>query len=374
MNQTAAAEAHLFAALEGVPNSDIHANLRAALAAGRRVTALVREAAALRYGEAKLAPQEYFYHRLWNPEMPMAEKRRFVGKVRQRDMHNACNSQAWYATAADKILWHTLMAGTALPVPEPLAVTQAGRQLRTTPTIADAKQLADFLRQPKLYPLFAKSAAGKYSLDVVSIEAYDHDTDAVILLGGERRTVQDVARSMLGGAGFIIQRRLAPAPELAAVFGPRLWSVRLLVLVTRAAPLIHRAVAKIATGDNPADNFWRAGNMIGAIDVASGRITRAVRGTGMDQRVNEPHPDTMYPVVGTIIPDWEGLTERVREAAALFPGIRTQSWDVALSDRGPVLLEVNYGGDLNLGQLAHGKGALDEVYAEHLQQCGYKLR
>ena len=108
MNQTAAAEAHLFAALEGVPNTDIHANLRAALAAGRRVTALVREAAALRYGRMKLAPQEFFYYRLWDPEIPMAEKRRFVGEVRQRDMHNACNSQAWYASAADKVLWHIL--------------------------------------------------------------------------------------------------------------------------------------------------------------------------------------------------------------------------------------------------------------------------
>jgi len=80
------------------------------------------------------------------------------------------------------------------------------------------------------------------------------------------------------------------------------------------------------------------------------------------------------PVVGIIIPDWEELTERVRKAAAAFPGIRTQSWDVALSNCGPVLIEVNYGGDLNLGQLAYGKGVLDEVYAEHLRGCGCKLR
>ena len=81
MNQTAAAEAHLFAALEGVPNTDIHGNLRAALAAGRQVTALVREAAALRYGAAKLAPQEFFYYRLWDPDIPMAEKCRATAKL-----------------------------------------------------------------------------------------------------------------------------------------------------------------------------------------------------------------------------------------------------------------------------------------------------
>jgi hypothetical protein len=68
---------------------------------------------------------------------------------------------------------------------------------------------------------------------MLRLEAYDHDTDVVIVLGG---------------AGYLIQQRLAPAPELAALFGPRLRSVRLLVLVTPTEPLIHRSVAKIATG------------------------------------------------------------------------------------------------------------------------------
>ena len=374
MNQTAAAEAHLFAALEGVPNTDIHGNLRAALAAGRQVTALVREAAALRYGAAKLAPQEFFYYRLWDPDIPMAEKRRFVGKFRQRDMHSACNSQAWYASAADKVLWHIVMAGAGLPAPEVLAVTQTGRPFPGVPTLADADFLADFLRRPDLYPLFAKSVAGRFSLSVISADAYDQARDEVLLLGGARRGVGDVARTMLGGVGYLIQRRLEPAEELAAEFGPRLWSVRALVLITPDGPLIHRAAAKIATGHNPADNFWRTGNMLGAIDPANGCIARVVRGTGMDQTLNETHPDTRNSLLGTRIPAWKRLVDLVCEAAAVFPGIRTQSWDVALSDQGPVLLEVNYGGDLNLGQLAHGKGVLDDVYAEHLRRCGYKLR
>ncbi|HKM61760.1 MAG TPA: sugar-transfer associated ATP-grasp domain-containing protein, partial [Acidisphaera sp.] len=141
----------------------------------------------------------------------------------------------------------------------------------------------------------------------------------------------------------------------------------------RSRPIIHRAVAKIATGDNPADNFWRAGNMLGAIDLCSGVITRTVSGTGADITVNASHPDTQAPIVGTQIPDWDQATALVRVAAQALPGIRTQSWDVALTDSGPVLLEVNYGGDLNLAQLAHGAGVLDETYAEHLRQNGDRL-
>jgi len=46
---------------------------------------------------------------------------------------------------------------------------------------------------------------------------------------------------------------------------------------------------------------------------------------------------------------------------------------VALTDQGPVLLEVNFGGDLNLAQLAHGDGALDYAFAEYPRRRGYRL-
>ena len=61
-------------------------------------------------------------------------------------------------------------------------------------------------------------------------------------------------------------------------------------------------------------------------------------------------------------------------AAETFAGIRTQSWDIALADPAPVFLELNFGGDLNLHQLAHGQGVLDDQYRTHLRRCGYKGR
>jgi hypothetical protein len=54
-------------------------------------------------------------------------------------------------------------------------------------------------------------------------------------------------------------------------------------------------------------------------------------------------------------------------------GIRTQSWDVALSDQRPGFLEVNFRADLNLAQLADGNGVLDHGYTEHLRECGFRI-
>ena len=33
---------------------------------------------------------------------------------------------------------------------------------------------------------------------------------------------------------------------------------------------------------------------------------------------------------------------------------------------------MNFGGDLNLAQLASGAGVLDDTYREHLGVCGYR--
>ena len=65
-----------------------------------------------------------------------------------------------------------------------------------------------------------------------------------------------------------------------------------------------------------------------------------------------------------VITDPATLADKLRDTA-LYPLFAKQV-------DGPVFLELNYGGDLNLHQLAHGAGVLDETYREHLQRCGYR--
>lgn len=366
------AEVPSYASLSGIPRIDIPQNLNLALSTGRNVPSLLREIISLWRGPGKLTPQEYFYYRLWDPALTLDEKRRFVGKKAQHDMHLSCNSQYWYGTAADKILFHTIMAGAGLPVPDLLAITAQNRSIPGIPALGDPAAVAALLRRPELYPLFMKEAGGKYSLSVISADIFDESRDEVVLLGGARHAPEALAAQMTAGGGYLIQRRLHQAPALAALFGPRLWSLRLLVLLSKTGPLIHRALAKIATGANPADNYWRQGNMLGTIDLESGTIRRVVCGSGAGLSVNPAHPDSCHPVVGTKIPEWDSIRELIHSAAPIFAGIRTQSWDVALTDAGPVPLEVNFGGDLNLAQLAAGLGVLDARYREHLRACGFR--
>jgi len=373
MTRTTPSELDMLPTLRGSPSVDLNRHVMLALRAGRSASAIAWEAVRLMRGPGKLSGSEYFYYRLWDGDIGLEQKRAFVGRKAQNLMHIACNDSHWYQTAADKILFQTISKGAGLPVPETLAITQHQRWLAQAETVSEPKQLASWLRRKAIFPLFAKPAGGKYSLNVLSIEGFDPSTDCLSLLGGGTISVEQVVRQMLGGNGYILQKRMAPHPDLAKQFGPRLWSVRALVLVRPEGPMIHRALVKIATGTNPADNYWRAGNMVGALDTESGRIIRAVRGAGADLAMCQSHPDTSAGLVGALVPNWRELQDLVFRAARVFPGIRTQSWDVALTDQGHTLLEVNYGGDLNLAQLAESRGVLDEAYREHLASCGYQL-
>jgi hypothetical protein len=365
-------ETQSYASLSDIPRIDIPQNLNLALSTKRHVLSILREILNLWRGPGKLTPQEYFYYRLWDPALPLEEKRRFVGKRAQNAMHLTCNSQYWYCAAADKILFHTIMSGASLPVPDLVAISAEGRTISGIPNLTNAAAFAALLRRPEIYPLFMKEVGGKYSLSVVSADSYDQATDEVVLLDGTRLSPESLAEKLITPRGYLVQRRLRQAPALAALFGARLWSVRVFVTLGKAGPRIHRATAKIATGTNPADNYWRQGNMLGVIDLESGKILRSVCGSGAELRVNDPHPDTGRPIIGAEIPDWNQVKEIVVAAGPLFAGIRSQSWDVALTEDGPVLLEVNFGGDLNLTQLATGKGVLDADYSEHLNECGYR--
>ncbi len=359
------------AALNGVPAIDFRSNFALAAAAGRGMPSMLRDVVALRFGPGRLTSNEYYYYRLWEPGLSLDAKRRVIGKLAQQPMHLACNKRDWQAVASDKLLFHSIMRGAGLPMPELLGIAHASRSLPGIRSLRTQDKLAWFLRDSGNYPLFAKPIAGQYSLAVLSADQVAGET---MTLRGALPTasVYDAARALAGGEdGFLIQRRLEPAQQIAAASGGRLWSIRLLVLMTPDGPVLHRATAKIPAGSNPADNYWRRGNLLAALDPKTGRVWRVVTGAAETLHTVTQHPDTGVDLIGLEIPRWSKTLDLVMAAAPLLPGIGTQSWDIAVAEAGPVILEVNFGGDLNLSQLASGYGTLDEPFQEHLARHGY---
>lgn len=272
-----------------------------------------------------------------------------------------------------------MLAGLGLPVPRIHAILHRDRGGPNLPALRDRDSLARFLREQMPYPFFGKPISGSYSLGAAGVERYDPADDSLVLLNGGRVGVADYTESLFaayetGGRyhvdGFMFQELLQPHPALRAICGsPTLSTIRVVLLVDDGEAALFRAAWKIPAGANRADNFWRRGNLLAPIDVATGTVGEAVRGVGLEQERFSHHPDTGAAIAGAVLPDWPAFTHLAREATSAFPGLQMQGWDIALTDDGPRLIEVNGVGDYNLPQIAYGRGLLDDQFLAFLERC-----
>ncbi len=332
---------------------------------------IVRELVRLALGPGRIKPYEYFFMCLYEGDRLTAQQRRqFMGDRARVVLHRQAIESAWLAATYDKLLFLSAMKGQELPVPAVHAVF-GGRRLAHAARLADSPALAGWLREDAIFPFFSKPVESTGSAGTASIDGYDAATDELISADGRRvavnQFVAEVARYR--ERGYMVQERIATHPELRPVCGPGVSACRMLVCLENGAPRLHRATWKIPAGANLADNFWRDGNMLGAIDPDTGEITRVVRGMAVDTVEIENHPDTGAPLKGRILPQWDQMKATALEAAATFPALWLQGWDIAIADRGPVIFEVEGdGGGAQMTQHAQGKGLLEPEFVAFLER------
>lgn len=77
--------------------------------------------------------------------------------------------------------------------------------------------------------------------------------------------------------------------------------------------------------------------------------------------------------MGKKLPYWDALREMNERAARIYAPIRYQSTDIAITQDGPVIVELNYGGGFGLPQNASGRGLLTPQMRSFFEECGVSL-
>lgn len=336
---------------------------------GKSFGAQVREIFVLSRGRGKLRPADYYYYGLYDDSRyDMAAKKRFISDEAHTRVIRRCCDIRWWGLGDDKLIAYTMLKGFGAPIPETQAVYHRFRAFQGVPTLKTPEDLADFLRNGARYPLFAKPSGGVQSVGVASVASFDAASDSLVMADGETVTVTEFAKRTgpPDEDGHVLQDRLRPHPQLLEAIGDRVATVRVMLILADDGPEILATVWKVPVGNNVADNFWREGNMVAAIDPDSGRVTRVVAGVGPEQVEMDVHPDTHQTLTGMVLPDWERLIRLCKECAVIFPPIRFQSWDIALCPDGPVIVEVNTGAAFSLSQVATGEGFLSDRFCRFL--------
>lgn len=333
------------------------------------------ECARLARGPGRIGPGDYFNYRLFDPALAFEEKRRFAG-WRAEARLDALNDRRWCGLALDKVLIYALLGEQGLPIPDTRAILCRGaeRALTGARALAGTTALKSWLAEPAHYPFFSKPAASGFARGTFCARRLLPD-GRIELAGAPPKTIEAFCAALPDQEklGYLFQTPLRTDARLVDTLGAPLSSLRVMVLADeKTAPRIHRAFWKLATGANISDNYngGRTGNLAAALELTSGRIMRVINGTGLALREIERHPDTGERLAGLAVPDWPAVRSLVLRAALLLPKLRFQHWDVALTDAGPVLLEVNLfgtqGGELS--QLLEQRGLIDDDMQSMLQR------
>jgi hypothetical protein len=325
---------------------------------GKGVLTQLVEMHRLRRGYGALAPFDYYaYHVFDDVKYPGATKCDVVSwdvRVLAR-----LNNPRWRELADDKLLLYALLASFDIPVPPLVGVYEPrGRLFGKVPCMTGKADTESFLRTLDR-PVFGKPLRGMLGRGASSIERYDPATDELILAFDQRIAVCRYVEAYVLPAtrGYLFQDRVASHPELVPITGHTVSTLRMVVLNGISGPTLFRAVWKMAIGNQITDNYLRgvAGNLKAWIDVKDGQVVAAFHGRGSRTgpspyspeslgRYVECHPHTGRQIVGILVPFWNEAVELVMRAARHLPGMRYQSWDVALGDRGPTIFELNAGG------------------------------
>lgn len=344
-----------------------HWAMMARAEAGVPILRQLAEAIPLRFPPSRLGFSEYFDYRLFDPHMAYAEKRRFVGWRGEPALDRA-NHPQWQLYADDKLALLHLLSQAHIPQPSLYAVyCRKSRDCYGMSCISTAENLVDWLRACRTFPLVAKPIHGGFGRGVYLLEAYDHAVDELMLAGVGRMATEKFVAGLTDpeGLGYLFQEALNPHPALAEINCRRLSTVRVMTLTEPDGGIsIYRAVWKIPRRGNVIDNFesGTTGNLLGRIEMDSGQILKVIQGFGLERQFLEVHPDSGLSFLGLELPDWQELKNLTIASARLMPEFRFQHWDMAITDRGPIPLEVNMfaAGGTELSQIVEQRGLLEE--------------
>ncbi len=101
---------------------------------------------------------------------------------------------------------------------------------------------------------------------------------------------------------------------------------------------IAYSIVRIGRGDSIVDNL-HSGGLVANVDLETGAL--ATDGADRNGDLWKVHPETNVPIKGFKIPYFEEAREMVIDAVTKYKVEGYIGWDIAISETGPMLLEVN---------------------------------
>lgn len=171
---------------------------------------------------------------------------------------------------------------------------------------------------------------------------------------GDRQAFYDYAKENR----IYLEELVSQHPDMDKLCPASVNTIRFMTYNDKGTPILLWAGLRVGNGVNPVDNFHAEGMGV-KIDLQTGRLVGV--GINKDNEEFTHHPTTGVLFDGFQLPCFQEAKDMVLEACLKSDKILMIGWDIALSDKGPLIIEANRWPGFDLVQVLEDRGRMDIV-------------
>lgn len=296
-----------------------------------------------------LGPQAYYFFEFYKRDLTWEQKSRYASNRGSRFWVFGGNPFKYQILFTDKFVQKAFLTGLDLPTPRLLGFIVEGGPRSS---LSDFQDLIE--NAPNEFVLkVASGRGGEGFRRIVRTGDILHEGCNVVEL---EQLWEHISNHL--GRGVVIEETAHNVESLRRLNPSSLNTFRVLTFNLPGAGWIHlTSLLKVGRSGSFVDNRV-AGGLVVAIN------EKGQTGVARDFRTNTDysrHPDSGEQLSGITIDGYKDVVRLALDASLHFPQLGILGWDIALTPKGPVIIEVNAAPGIDYGQYLYGGLVTDDM-------------
>ena len=269
-------------------------------------------------------------------------RRTFLGLNEQRYYLDYLNPIRYYSLARNKYVAHKMLEDTSIRKSELLCYYMPeARFYRSDENASNFEDVLRILKHKKVQACVTKNTEGTHGVGVWVFNRIDYKDDDAVLYRFDGEKV--LLSSLLGDNSLIFESVVHQTNQFAEFNSSSVNTIRAITtLFPDGNVKIVAAIIRIGREGMCVDNAGSGGNIDVGVDIESGEIKNVFQFDGWRNiKEIDKHPDNGHLLKGVVIDNWQQIIEDIKSFQQAFPYCKAAGWDIAITDEGPVVIEVN---------------------------------
>ena len=244
--------------------------------------------------------------------------------------------------ARDKFISHCLLHSVGIPTAKLIAYYNP-ETASTSDLIANSYESLSCLIKKSGLKTFvikpSKDSAHGHGVIVCRELMYKGNELLIVKSKGEVIPLRDI----LGNESLLFEEKIEQTTQAKSFNSSSLNTVRIMTaLYPDKSVKIIAAFLKIGREGSDIDNAGQGGNVDCGVNVNNGILYNTIQfNSWQDITSIAKHPDTGTQLEGAKLEHWDYIKQKLCYYQGLIPQLKVIGWDVAITDKGPIIIEIN---------------------------------